>query len=98
MSDYIKAETAARRRLEHQSDDATAMIQLAMALSSQAPERPALLALFQEDPQLKEALSWIEKAIAGGYADKRELENSPYLQRLREQESRAFNNLVGRLR
>jgi hypothetical protein len=56
------------------------------------------LALFQEDPQLKEALSWIEKAIAGGYADKRELENSPYLQRLREQESRAFNNLVGRLR
>jgi Tfp pilus assembly protein PilF len=41
MSDYIKAETAARRRLEHQSDDATAMMQLAMALSSQAPERPA---------------------------------------------------------
>jgi tetratricopeptide (TPR) repeat protein len=98
MNDYVKAETTARRRLEQQPDDATAMIQLAMALSSQAPERPALLALFQEDPQLKEALSWLEKAIDGGYADKRELERSPYLQRLRDQESRAFNNLLGRLR
>jgi tetratricopeptide (TPR) repeat protein len=98
MNEFVRAETAARRRLEQQSDDATAMVQLAMALSSQAPERAALLALFQEDPQLKDALSWLEKAIARGYGDKRELESSPYLQRLREQETRAFNALLGKLK
>lgn len=98
MNDFVKAETAARGRLEQQSDDATAMVQLAMALSSQAPERAALLALFQEDPQLKEALVWLEKAITRGYGDKRDLESSPYLQRLREQENRAFNNLLSRIK
>jgi tetratricopeptide (TPR) repeat protein len=98
MNEFVKAETAARRRLEQQSDDATAMVQLAMALSSQAPERAALLALFQEDPQLKDALSWLDKAITRGYSDKRELESSAYLQRVREQENRAFTNLLGRIK
>jgi hypothetical protein len=97
MSDFTEAENTARRRLAQEPDDTTAMVQLAMALSSQAPERAALLALFQEDAQLKDALEWLDKAISRGYRDRRELESSTYFRRVREQESRSFNNLLGRL-
>ena len=97
MSEFTEAENTARRRLAQEPDDTTAMVQLAMALSSQVPERAALLALFQEDPQLKDALDWLDKAISRGYRDRRELESSTYLRRVREQESRSFNNLAGRL-
>lgn len=98
MSEYSKAEQIARRRLDRQADDATAMVQLAMALSSQAPQRAALLALLSEDARLKEALVWLEKGIAGGYGDRGELVRSPFLQQVREQESRSFNNLLERVK
>lgn len=96
-NDFSAAEKACRQRLEHEKGDRMAMLYLAMALSSQAPERPALFGLFIDDPRLKESLEWLEKAVAAGYGDKAALEGSPYLKQLREQSSLSFNRLVSKI-
>jgi tetratricopeptide (TPR) repeat protein len=96
--DFVSAERENRRRLGVEPKDATAMVYLAAALSSQAPERNALMALFQDEPRLKESLSWLDKAVAAGYRNKSVLEKSTHLRQLREQESQAFNEILSRIK
>jgi tetratricopeptide (TPR) repeat protein len=101
LDDFAGVEREARRRLEGQADDAVAMVHLAMALSSQLPERSAVVTflsgLVNEDPRLKEALDWLDKAVAAGYAEKAVLEQSPHLRRVREQSPLVFKKVVARL-
>ncbi len=98
LGDFPGAEQEARRRLALKDADTGAMAYLAMALSSQLPERLALIALLtplsEEHPRLKEALEWLDRAVARGYADTVTLEQSPYLRQLREQAPRAFRSVV----
>jgi tetratricopeptide (TPR) repeat protein len=98
LGDFAGAEQEARRRLALRDADIEAMAYLAMALSSQLPERAALIALLtplsEEHPRLKEALEWLGRAVARGYADTVTLEQSPYLRQLREQAPRAFRSVV----
>lgn len=96
-NDFATAEKECRRRLEQEKGDVTAMIYLAMSLSSQAPERPALVGLLTDDPRLRESLEWLEKAVTAGYSDKAALESSPYLKQLREQSAMSFNRLVSKI-
>lgn len=96
-NEFAAAEKQCRQRLEQVKDDVAAMVCLSMALSSQAPERHALIGLLTDDQRLKESLEWLEKAVASGYSDKKELETSPYLKQLREQSSISFNRLVSRI-
>lgn len=96
-NDFASAEKECRRRLEHEKGDRIAMIYLAMSLSSQAPERPALVGLFTDDPRLKESMEWLDRAVTAGYSDKAALESSPYLRQLREQSAMSFNRLVSKM-
>jgi len=97
LGDFPAAEREGRRRLTAQPDDAGAMVSLAMALASQVPERAALVALLTEDARAKESLDWLERGVAGGYANRQALEQSPYLRRLREQSGFAFNRILSRV-
>jgi tetratricopeptide (TPR) repeat protein len=97
QGDFAAAEREARRRVALQPDDTNAMVALAMALSCQAPERSALMALLNDDARLKEALDWLDRAVAGGYANRQTLEQSPNLRRVREQSLFAFNRIVARV-
>lgn len=97
-NEFAAAEKECRQRLDQAKDDVTAMVYLAMALSSQAPERLALMGLLTEDQRLKESLEWLEKAVINGYSDKAALETSPYLKQLREQSSISFKRLLSKIR
>jgi tetratricopeptide (TPR) repeat protein len=100
LGDFAAAEREARRRLDGAGEDAAAMISLAMALSSQLPERPTLLALLaslvSEDPRLAEALQWLERAVARGYRDVVTLEQNPHLRQVRDQAPLAFREILAR--
>lgn len=101
LGDYPTLEREGRRRLGVQADDTVAMVNLALALSGQLPERAAVVAflssLANEDARLKEALEWLERAVAAGYGDRKMLEDSPHFQKLREQGPLAFRRIVGRI-
>lgn len=54
------------------------MVFMAMALSSQIPDRHAVVGLLNwllsnKDPHLKGALDWLDKAVSAGYTDKANL-------------------------
>jgi tetratricopeptide (TPR) repeat protein len=97
VGDFAGAEAEARRRLGVAATDATAMVALAMALSGQLPERHAVVAFFAEDARLKEALEWLDRAIAAGYNDRGTLEQSRHLQKVRDQGPLAFRKVLSRL-
>ncbi len=96
--DFAAAEKECRRRLAVQADESETMVTLAMALSSQAPERSGLMGLLTDDPHLKEAVEWLDRAVTAGYANRAMLEQSPYLRQLREQSPNAFNRVVGKVK
>lgn len=96
-NDFAAAEKECRRRLGVQPDDAEAMVSLAMALSSQAPELSGLLALLADEPRLKAALEWRDKAVAAGYRNRQPFEQSPYLHQVREQSSFSFNQILSKI-
>lgn len=101
LGEYLALEREARRRLGVQSDDTVAMVNLALALAGQLPDRAAVIAflssLGNEDARLKEALEWLERAVAAGYGDRKMLDESPHLQKLRDQAPLAYRRIVGRI-
>lgn len=98
LHDFTAAEKESRRRLEVQPKDRVAMVYLAAALASQVTPKDPIVAFFQEESRLKEALSWLDKAVTSGYANKEWLEKTTYLRQVREQESQAFNEILSKIR